>query len=101
MDNARYAAKSRGLSLKHVELLTGSAASEGSLGIIVFYENDIDVKRNLENGMSEWLRQKFLEELDCVKERYFFSDLPKMSFEFDSEENVRLNFQGNYFLRLR
>jgi hypothetical protein len=101
LDNARWAARSRGLSLKHMELVADSAESEGTLGVIFFYENDVDVKRNLENGMSEWLRLKFLEELDDIKERYCFSDLPKTTFEFDSAENVRVNFQGNYFLRLR
>ena len=30
-----------------------------------------------------------------------FSEFPKVGFEFDSDENVRRNYAGNYFYRLR
>lgn len=40
--------------------------------------------------------------LDCLRESgYPFDEFPNVAFEIDSDENVRKNYAGSYFYRLR
>ena len=95
------AARLKGVSFKNTELITTSEEWDRELVILFFYQNNTDVQWNQENGINKWLQRKFVHELNATKVRYGFSEFPEITFMFDSEENVKLNFQGDYFLRLR
>ncbi|MDN2705668.1 hypothetical protein O0881_27100 [Janthinobacterium sp. SUN100] len=95
------AARLKGVSFKNTELITTSEEWDRELVVLFFYQNDTDVQWNQETGINEWLQRKFVHELNATKVRYGFSEFPEITFMFDSEENVKANFQGDYFLRLR
>ena len=68
------------------------------LGIYVFYKTNKELNTYIENGVVERTKQNFIrifEELGYFKE---FND--NIRFVFDSHENVKKNFKGNYYYRL-
>jgi hypothetical protein len=70
-----------------------------SLEVYVFYEKDADISENQKNGVSENVKQIFIKTISSMGYMEKFGD--KISFEFDSNENVINNYNGSYFLRLR
>ena len=70
-----------------------------SLEVYVFYEKDIDITQNHQNGVSENIKQIFLKTLNDLNYMKYFNN--NITFTFDSNENVINNYQGSYFLRLR
>lgn len=70
-----------------------------SLEIYVFYKNDKILLNNLQNGTTENIKAFILEKLN---ECGYFEEFSKnVLFVFDSDENVKKKYKGNYFLRLR
>lgn len=65
----------------------------------VFYKNAQDVQLCEENGISSQLRDFVYEELE--RQGRGSKDGIVVSFEFDSDENVQANFEGDYYLRMR
>ncbi len=67
--------------------------------VYIFYPTDQDVKENERSGTSQAVRSLFEQELDKVLRG------PKsgteLRFVFDSSENVRKNYDGVYYNRLR
>jgi hypothetical protein len=70
-----------------------------SLEIYIFYKSNVLLQRNLENGITEKIKTLILEKLNQLG--YFSEFSSNVLFEFDSDENVKKNYKGNYFLRLR
>ena len=93
--------RAREIRLKNVEFVTTSREGDNSLVVLIFYESDSDVAIYDGDGTTEAIRLKFQDELAASKSQFSFSQLPNMSFVFDSHENVVKNFEGNYFLRLK
>jgi hypothetical protein len=94
-------ARSKGIRLQNIETVSCSEEWCRTLGVWVFYESDAAAQAHKENGTNKWIEKKFVEELDAAKVSFRFSELPEISFEFDSVENVKKNYQGNYFLRMK
>lgn len=67
----------------------------------VFFVTEQAVKEQGEAGTLIGLEEDFRERLLAFKEPFSFEDLPSISFEFDSKENVDKNYQGSYYLRMR
>lgn len=70
-----------------------------SLEVYIFYENDKDISTNESNGISDRIKETFLNALDELSYYKCFDN--SITFVFDSNENVMKNYQGSYFLRLR
>ena len=70
-----------------------------SLEVYVFYERDIDITQNQQNGVSDRIKQVFLKTLYDLNYMKIFNN--NVTFTFDSNENVINNYQGSYFFRLR
>ena len=69
-----------------------------SLEIYVFYKNNKILLYNLQNGTSENIKTFILEKLN---EFGYFKEFSKnVLFVFDSDENVKKKYKGNYYLRL-
>jgi hypothetical protein len=69
-----------------------------SLDVYVFYTTENELKNAQHDGTSRLVETRILEDLDA-------SDVGKLAgvevrIEFDSDENVTKNYQGNYYLRL-
>ena len=70
-----------------------------SLEIYIFYKNNKTLLYNLQNGRTENIKTFILEKLN---ELGYFKEFNKnVLFVFDSDENVKKKYKGNYFLRLR
>lgn len=95
------AARAKGVAFRETHLITTSAEWDRDLTVLFFYPLDADVEAYQADGTSVWAQEKFISELHAAKRNFDFSELPNMTFEFDSHENVVNNYQGNYFLRLR
>jgi hypothetical protein len=93
-------ARSKGKPI-HTETVTTSEEWDDTLGIWLFYESDAEAQAHRKDGTNEWIEKKFVEELDARKLSFGFSKLPTISFMFDSAENVKKNYQGSYYLRMR
>ncbi len=77
-------------------VITWEEWSDG-IGVYIFVKTNEelekieDKKYQLENKYKEFLE----------KNNYPFNKFPNVVFEFDSDENVENNYEGNYFYRLR
>ncbi|HEX4997174.1 MAG TPA: hypothetical protein VFY29_03045 [Terriglobia bacterium] len=65
----------------------------------VFFEKDKDVQESQRTGVQDEIAEFVLSALERAG-RGKREDI-RVAFEFDSDENVRRKFEGNYFLRLR
>ena len=89
----------RKLPLHRIEFVATFEDWDDGVGVWVFLTTDADLRRakteNLTGELSEVM-------LTALREAdYPFDTHPKVVFEYDSHENVKLNYQGSYFYRLR
>lgn len=91
--------KEKALPIHKVDYVSAFEEWNDSLGVWVFYDTDLSLKESNANGVSSRVKDKYQEIL--TMHSYPFSEFPKISFEFDSHENVMKNYEGSYFYRLR
>lgn len=91
------AMKKRQLRLADFEILK----TDTWVAVWVFFVSAQDVQENTDVGLLSELELDFREKLLASKEQFSFQELPPISFEFDSKENVDKNYQGSYYLRMR
>lgn len=65
----------------------------------IFFETNKDIEECMRNGIQDELTEFIYSELERVGRGK--RDVIKVAFEFDSNENVKANFEGDYYLRLR
>ena len=70
-----------------------------SLSVLVFYLTDAELKAHTESGKVEKTKQQFMRILGNLGWIEEFGD--EVRFEFDSDENVKRHYEGNYGHRLR
>lgn len=75
------------------------AEEETKFRAYVFYKNDQDIQMYKDNGVARKIEDFVYEELER-QGRGKKEDIA-LAFEFDSDENVTVNYEGDYFLRLR
>lgn len=73
--------------------------SESSFRAYVFYSLDAHIAEAEESGLASRIKAAVFEELERVGRGT--RDEIQVYFDFDSDENVEANYEGNYFLRLR
>jgi len=73
--------------------------SKADFRMYVFFKTDADISQCKANGMTTAIEDAVYEEL----ERYGRGKRSEcvIAFEYDSDENVQRNFEGDYLLRLR
>lgn len=65
----------------------------------VFYRRDTDIAECERSGVTQEIQDSVYAEIERVGRGH--RDKITIDFEFDSDENVSANFEGDYFLRLR
>ena len=71
--------------------------TDRGIGATIFFEKDADIPECEHNGTSQAMRDFIYQRLA----HYGRAVAPgSVEFEFDSDENVQRNFEGNYFLRM-
>lgn len=71
---------------------------DDGIGVYLFLENISDVDA-LDREQSDQIKATYLEFLKEFD--YPFDKFPNIGFEIDSDENVKKNYAGSYFNRLR
>ncbi len=66
--------------------------------IYVFFKTDEDLRKNLSNRTAEIIKNEII--LALKIDGYFSKFGSEIRFVFDSDENVKKNYKGNYYLRL-
>ena len=70
-----------------------------SFGAYVFYDLESQIEEARDSGLEKEIRNSVFSELERVGRGS--RDAICLDFVFDSHENVELNYEGDYFLRLR
>lgn len=81
------------------ELMILYSRKTDALGVYVFYESDNQISEADESGLAKDIESLVFEELERVGRGS--KEGIKVSFEFDSHENVIRNYEGDYYNRLR
>jgi len=92
-------ARQNKICLKTIECVVPFVLTDKSLSVWVFYDTNQIKDEYEKNGTNEVVKNKYLNlltELNYPKEY-----LTEVSFFIDSDENVKENYEGNYFYRLR
>ena len=75
------------------------AEAEGKFRVYLFYKRNAHIQSCGDSGVPQKMADFVLTQLEkCGRGRR--EDI-KVTFEFDSDENVAANYEGDYFLRLR
>jgi len=92
-------AKENNIQLFKIEFVVPFVLTDKSLSVWLFLDTDDRVKEYENNGTTEKVKTQFIQSL---KELNYPTDyLNKVDFVVDSDENVKTNFEGSYFYRLR
>lgn len=71
------------------------------VAVWVFFVTEQDAREHAEAGALIGVERDFRAWLLALQEQFSFGELPSISFELDSKENVDKNYQGSYYLRMR
>lgn len=88
----------KGITIFRIEHIITWEDWDDGIGVYIFTKT-INELSNLSENDIENLKSEYLNGLK--RNNYPFDKFPKVAFEFDSDENVRKNYEGSYFFRLR
>lgn len=87
------------IKLHTIECVVPLVNSDKSLFVWLFYDTDQTKNDYENNGTNEAVKNKYLHLLNELS--YPVEYLKEVSFLADSDENVKKNYEGSYFYRLR
>ena len=87
------------IHLIRIEYVVPFVFTDKSVCIYFFIDTDQRVKEYDADGVTQLIKQKFLSILSELN--YPKDYLNEVGFVVDSDENVKKNYEGNYFYRLR
>ena len=91
--------QSKGIRLCHLESVVPFVETDDTLHTVFFYETNADVALYKGNGTSNQIIAYYF---DLLRRFGSLVEHSKVnSIEFDSDENVKRNYQGSYFHRMR
>jgi septum formation topological specificity factor MinE len=88
--------KKEAIPIYRVEFVSGLTKH---LVVFIFYKKDEELKAQIENDKIEKTKEEIIQILN--KHGYVEQYSDGITIEFDSHENVKKNYKGNYFFRLR
>ena len=92
-------AKNENIHIFQIEFIIPFVLSDKSLVVYLFFDTNQRMMEYNSNQTTENVKQKFI---DILKKLDYPNDyLPQVSFVIDTDENVRENYDGSYFGRLR
>lgn len=87
------------IRLHWVDYVVPFVLTDKSLTVWLFYDTDKTISDYEINGTNEIVKNQYLHFL--TKLGYPMDYLKEVTFYIDSEENVKKNYEGSYFYRLR
>lgn len=91
--------KKENIHLFRIEYIIPFVLTDKSLEIYLFFDTDQRMKEYDIDGTTDSIKRKFLSTLSEL--HYPIDYLNEVDFVIDSDENVKKNYEGNYFYRLR
>jgi hypothetical protein len=88
-----------GIKLHTIDCVIPFTLIDKSLIVWMFYETEQTKNDYENNGTNELVNIKYLELLNELN--YPSNYLQEVTFQTDSDENVKKNYEGNFFYRLR
>lgn len=92
-------AREKKIVIHSVECVATFEDWDSGIGVFIFFPKEADLRVHANSGMTALLENEFKAILSKLK--YPFDKFPDVCFEFDSDENVQKNYEGNYFWRFR
>jgi len=92
-------AKDQGSPIFRIEYVATFEDWDNGIEVIVFFDKDAEKYRVENTCFIIKIREHYLHLLEELK--YPFDKFPRITFLFDSDENVKKNYEGSYFYRLR
>jgi len=89
----------RGIRIHSVHYVATFEAWDSGIEVWIFFQTDSDLREHKEANATKSLEAEYLRILRQLD--YPFERFPDVGFHFDSDENVRQNYEGSYFDRLR
>ncbi len=85
--------------VEHIEVIVPFVEDDFDLHVVLFFTTNADLDTYQQDGATTKIKEKYI---SCLKQ-YNYPDawLEQVTFEFDSKENVDLNYEGSYFYRMR
>ncbi len=87
------------IPLEHIEVVVPFVDDDFDLHAVMFMSTNADLEACRKDGMTTRIQEKYIASLK--QHEYPDTWLEQVSFEFDSKENVDLNYEGSYFYRMR
>lgn len=92
-------ANEEGNPIFRIEYVATFESWDNGIEVYVFYRNE-EHREKLENGgFNNKIKEHYLLLLEEYK--YPFDKFSNVKFFFDSDENIKKNYEGSYFFRLR
>jgi hypothetical protein len=88
-----------GISIHSLHYVATFEDWDQGIDVWVFFKDDSDLRQHKESGATSTLEAAYLRILRRLS--YPFEKFPDVRFHYDSDENVRLRYEGSYFNRLR
>ena len=92
-------AKQNNIQLFKIEFVVPFVLTDKNLSVWLFFDTDERVKEYENNGTTDKVKTHFIQSLKDIN--YPTDYLNEVDFFVDSDENVKTNFEGSYFYRLR
>jgi hypothetical protein len=92
-------AKRGNINLINVDFVIPFVLTDKSMSVWLFFDTDKNIQKFEQTGITKMVKDKYLNilsELDYPEDY-----LSEVTFIIDSEENVKQNYEGSYFYRLR
>jgi hypothetical protein len=92
-------AENQGTPLYKIEYVATFEKWDNGIGVYIFFESEEEKYKAQNINFFERIKQYYLSILKELK--YPFNKFPEIIFFYDSDENVKKNYEGTYFYRLR
>ena len=90
--------QTKAISIFRIEHVITWEDWDDGIGVYIFTKTNEEINDLTESDI-ENLKTEYLNALK--RNNYPFDKFPNVKFQFDSDQNVKENFAGNYFFRLR
>ena len=90
--------ETKGILIFRIEHVITWEDWDDGIGVYIFTETNKELN-DLTKKDKDYLKSEYLNGLK--RNNYPFDKFPNVSFVFDSDQNVKENYEGSYFYRLR
>ena len=94
----RWAAE-KNIKIENIEIVVPFVDDEYDLHVVVFFPTNSELDIYRQDGTTTRVEEKYISSLK--HHEYPEAWIEQVTLEFDSKENVDVNYEGSYFYRMR